>query len=98
MTAIARPSSGSAIGRVFEHRFLQYRRSYRASLFSSFLTPVLFLTAMGIGLGTYVDASSNQALGGLSYLAFLAPGLLAATCMQSAAFESAFPIIAGLRW
>ena len=29
----------------------------------SFLTPVLFLASMGLGLGTYVDASGNQALG-----------------------------------
>ncbi len=95
---IAVTSPGSAIGRVFEHRLLQYKRSYRASIFSSFLTPVLFLAAMGLGLGTYVDSGSNEALGGVSYLAFLAPGLLAATCMQSAAFEAAFPIMAGLIW
>lgn len=96
MTAAAHPRSG--VGEVFEHRFLQYRRSFRASIFSSFLTPVLFLAAMGLGLGSYVDAGSPASLGGLSYLAFLAPGLLAATCMQSAAFESAFPIMAGLVW
>jgi len=53
---------------------------------------------MGLGLGSYVDSSANQALGGVSYLAFLAPGLLAAACMQSAAFEAAFPIMAGLEW
>ena len=46
---------GSGIGKVFEHRYLQYKRTFRASIFSSFLTPVLFLTAMGLGLGTYVD-------------------------------------------
>ena len=34
----------------------------------------------------------------MPYLAFLAPGLLASTAMQSAAFESTFPIIAGLQW
>ena len=96
MTAAAHPRSG--VGRVFEHRSLQYRRSFRATLFSSFLTPVLFLAAMGLGLGSYVDQGSNDALGGLSYLAFLAPGLLAATCMQSAAFEAAFPIMSGLVW
>ncbi|MEX1171307.1 MAG: ABC transporter permease [Chloroflexota bacterium] len=96
MTALAHQRS--SVWRVFEHRFLQYRRSFRASIFSSFLTPVLFLAAMGVGLGSYVDASSNQSLGGLSYLAFLAPGLLAATCMQSAAFEAAFPIMSGLVW
>ena len=86
--------------RVVEHRALQYRRTYRASIFSSFLSPVLFLAAMGLGLGTYVDQSGNatQALGGLSYLQFLAPGLLAATAMQAAAFEAAFPIMGGLTW
>ena len=55
MTSLARPISSSAIGRVFEHRFLSYRRTFRASIFSSFLSPVLFLAAMGIGLGAYVS-------------------------------------------
>src|SRR5580765_7020168 len=86
--------------RVVELRAMQYRRTFRASIFSSFLNPVLFLLAMGVGLGTYVDrsGSATQALGGLSYLQFLAPGLLAATTMQAAAFESMFPIMAGLTW
>ena len=96
MTSIARPRPSSAIGRVFEHRFLSYRRTFRASLFSSFLSPVLFLAAMGIGLGAYV--SDPNAIGGVSYLVFLAPGLLAATAMQSASFEATFPIMAGLEW
>lgn len=98
MTALAHPRSSA--GRVFEHRFLQYRRTYRASLFSSFLLPVLFLTAMGLGLGTYVDGGSGAGgtLGGVPYLVFLAPGLLASTAMQSAAFEATFPIMGGLVW
>jgi len=88
----------SGIGRVFEHRFVIYRRTFRASLFSSFLTPVMFLAAMGLGLGGYVDQSRDAALGGVPYLAFLAPGLLVATCMQAGAFEATFPIMAGLVW
>src|SRR5438876_4782768 len=90
----------TVMSRVVELRAMQYRRTFRASLFSSFLNPVLFLLAMGVGLGTYVDrsGSATQALGGLSYLQFLAPGLLAATAMQAAAFESTFPIMAGLTW
>jgi lipooligosaccharide transport system permease protein len=83
---------------VVEHRAVQYRRTFRSSVFTSFLTPLLFLTAMGIGLGGYVNASSTAALGGVSYLQFLAPGLLVATTMQSAAFEATFPIIGGLNW
>ena len=87
-----------AMSRVLEHRAVQYRRTFRSSAFTSFLSPVLFLTAMGLGLGGYVDQSGGAALGGLSYLEFLAPGLLAATVMQSAAFEGTFPIIGGLNW
>ncbi len=94
MTSLARPTS--TIGRVFEHRFLQYRRTFRSSIVSSFLSPVMFLTAMGLGLGAYV--SNSAAIGGVPYLVFLAPGLLAATAMQSASFEATFPIMGGLVW
>jgi lipooligosaccharide transport system permease protein len=88
----------STIGRVIEHRALQYRRTFRASLFSSFGVPLLFLTAMGLGLGGYVDQNPDPSLAGLTYLQFLAPGLLAASIMQSASFEAAFPILGGLQW
>ncbi|MEO8273085.1 MAG: ABC transporter permease [Chloroflexota bacterium] len=84
--------------RVFEHRARQYRRTFRASIFSSFGTPILFLTAMGVGLGAYVDRAPDAVLGGLTYLQFLAPGLLASTVMQSASFEATFPILGGLQW
>jgi lipooligosaccharide transport system permease protein len=94
MTPLTRPTS--TVSRVFEHRYLQYRRTFRASIFSSFISPVMFLTAMGLGLGGYV--SNSGSLGGVPYLVFLAPGLLAATAMQSGSFEATFPIMAGLVW
>ena len=94
MSSLARPRS--TVGRVFEHRLLSYRKTFRSQIFTSFLSPVLFLTAMGIGLGGYV--SDGAALGGVPYLVFLAPGLLAATAMQSASFEATFPIMGGLVW
>jgi lipooligosaccharide transport system permease protein len=100
---LARPTShrarpASTVSRVVEHRWIQYKRTFRASIFSSFLSPVLFLTAMGLGLGSYVSGSAVDDIGGVSYLVFLAPGLLAATAMQSAAFEATFPIMGGLVW
>ena len=106
MTAVSSPQSSrptgvvglAGIGRVFEYRLLSYRRTFRSSIFNSFLGPVMFLAAMGIGLGTYVDRAGTGPLGDVSYLAFLAPGLLAATAMQTAAFEATFPIIGGLVW
>ena len=91
-------SSWSTVRRVVEHRALQYRRTYRASIFGSFGIPVLFLTAMGFGLGGYVDRSQDAVLHGLTYLQFLAPGLLAATVMQTGSFEASFPILGGLQW
>jgi lipooligosaccharide transport system permease protein len=94
VASFARPTS--TVSRVFEHRWLQYRRTFRASIFSSFISPVLFLTAMGLGLGGYV--SNSAGLGGVPYLVFLAPGMLAATAMQAGSFEATFPIINGLVW
>jgi lipooligosaccharide transport system permease protein len=100
-TAVPDPrlvSGWSTMARVVEHRALQYRRTFRASIFSSFGIPALFLTAMGLGLGGYVDKSADAALHGLTYLQFLAPGLLAATVMQTGSFEATFPILGGLQW
>lgn len=87
----------AGIARVFEYRLVAYRRTFRSSIFNSFIGPALFLAAMGVGLGGYVDRSGNDLLD-VSYLAFLAPGLLAATAMQTASFESTFPIMGGLVW
>jgi lipooligosaccharide transport system permease protein len=58
----------------------------------------MFLAAMGLGLGSYVSDSAIDDIGGVPYLVFLAPGLLAATAMQVAAFEATYPIMGGLVW
>jgi lipooligosaccharide transport system permease protein len=83
--------------RAYEHMFMLYRRTWRGSLFNSFLSPVLFLLAMGVGLGTFIDDTGSAALG-VPYIQFLAPGLLASTVMQTAAFESTFPVLGGMVW
>jgi lipooligosaccharide transport system permease protein len=92
------PSDLAAAGRVFEHYAYQYRRAFRGSMFSSFLSPVLFLLAMGVGLGGYVNAQNLEALEGVTYMQFLAPGLLAGAVMQTAIFEATFPVMYGLVW
>ncbi len=40
----------------------------------------------------------TASLGGVSYLAFLAPGLLAAAAMQTAMGESTYPVLASVKW
>ena len=84
--------------RVAEAHALAYRRSWRSSVSVAFISPALFLAAMGLGLGTLVDEAGRADLGGLSYAEFLAPGLLAATAMQVAATEGGFPVLQGLIW
>jgi len=77
---------------------VNYRRTWQGSIYSSVLNPVLYLGAMGLGLGKLVDQHSTASLGGVSYLAFLAPGLLAAGAMQTAVGESTYPILASVKW
>lgn len=84
--------------RVFEAEARIYRRTWRGSVFTSFLNPVLYLLAMGVGLGTLVDANLPDGLEGVSYLTFLAPGLLVATAMQTGAGEGAWKVMAGIKW
>ena len=84
--------------RVVEAEARTYRRTWRGSVFTSFLTPILYLLAMGVGLGTLVDANLPAGLEGVSYLTFLAPGLLIATAMQTGAGEGSWKVMAGIRW
>jgi lipooligosaccharide transport system permease protein len=76
---------------------MAYRRSWRGTAVSSLLTPVAFLAAMGLGLGTLVD-DGEGALPGTDYLAFLAPGLLAGTAMQTAVMETTFSVLGSIKW
>lgn len=92
------PSPLAGAVHVFEHRAYAYRRAFRGSLFSSFVNPALFLTAMGLGLGGIVNARSPAAFGGITYIQFLAPGLLAGSAMQQGFFEASFPVMRGLVW
>lgn len=84
--------------RAFEYYLTAYKRTWRGSAITSFVTPVLFLASMGLGLGSLVDQSTSVDLGGVEYVVFLAPGLLAFTAMQTAAFESAWPVVANVKW
>jgi len=84
--------------REFRYWLTNYRRTWRGSIYTSFMSPVLYLGAMGLGLGKLVDAHGTARLGGVSYLAFLAPGLLAAAAMQSGIEESTYPVLGSVKW
>ncbi|MDX6287759.1 MAG: lipooligosaccharide transport system permease protein [Frankiales bacterium] len=86
--------------RSFEYWAYQYKRTWRGGLVTGVLSPVLFLAAMGVGLGGLVNSNSSGAnsLGGVSYLVFLAPGLLAANAMQVGVQESTYPVMGAIKW
>jgi lipooligosaccharide transport system permease protein len=83
--------------RVIEREARIYRRLWRGSIFTYVVGPALFLAAIGIGLGGLVDANAGS-VGGLSYLAFVTPGLLAASAMQGSAGDALWPVMGGFRW
>ncbi len=86
--------------RVFEWKLLVYRRVWRSNIVTSFLQPMLYLLAMGLGVGSLINKNpaSSQTLGNLPYVAFVAPGLLATTAMMVASIESMWPVIDALMW
>ncbi len=61
------------------------------------LSPLLYLMAMGVGLGVVVDRASGNSLG-VPYLHFVAPALLLSTALQAATEENTFSIMAGFKW
>lgn len=82
--------------RVVEAHARYYRRTWRGSVISTFASPLFVLVAMGVGLGSLVDNQGGP--GGVPYLVWLAPGLLAAAAMQTAAGDSSYPVMAGIKW
>jgi lipooligosaccharide transport system permease protein len=89
----------AASGRVFHRNWLVYKRLWHRSLAFGFLQPLLFLTAMGVGLGALISARQQaSAFGGVPYIDWLGPGLLAAMAMQTATFESTYPIMNKIMW
>lgn len=62
-----------------------------------FLAPVLYLAAMGVSLGSLIDRHVGS-IDHVSYLSFVAPGLLASSAMQVAASDSMYPVMASIKW
>jgi lipooligosaccharide transport system permease protein len=83
--------------RSYEFWLAYYRRVWRGSVVTSFLNPVLYLGALGIGLGTLVNKAAAPP-GGVTYAHFVAPGLLAAAAMQIATIEATWPVLGSFKW
>lgn len=90
-------STAERVSAVAAHHFLVYRRTWRGSIISRFLSPLFFLLAMGLGLGALVDDSAGG-VGGVPYLQFVVPGILAMQAMMTAFGESTYAVMGYIKW
>jgi lipooligosaccharide transport system permease protein len=98
MSSVAVPTTSlQRVRAVTAWHALSFRRTWRATITTAFLNPIFFLLSVGVLLGNLVDRSGSS-LGGLSYIEFVAPGLLAVVAMQVGTNEAMYPIMAGIRW
>jgi lipooligosaccharide transport system permease protein len=85
-----------SVTKVLRRNSLVWWRAWRSSFFFSVLTPVMFISAMGMGLGSMVEERS--AFGGVEYVAFFGTGMLAASCMQAGVFQTTYPVFSKITW
>lgn len=89
------PGLLTMLGRQVDKWWTTYRRTWKASVVASFLEPWLYIAAMGVLLGGYINGGVG---GASSYLDFVAPGLLAASAMQVAIGEVMWPVMGAIKW
>jgi lipooligosaccharide transport system permease protein len=73
---------------VWRRNMTEYSHTWMTNILPNFFDPVLYLLGMGLGLGMFVGRGVN----GLSYIEFIAPGLMAASAMQGASFETTYNV------
>jgi lipooligosaccharide transport system permease protein len=96
-TTVVDPSSRTMVLRAYLSFFDSFRRTWRGWVATMFGIPVLNLLAFGYGLGHLIGQSSGD-VDGVRYVAYLAPGLLAATAMQSATEEATWAVFTAIKW
>jgi lipooligosaccharide transport system permease protein len=92
------PGSATLTVRAFRCWLLMYRRTWRASVWSSVFGPLFYLGAMGYGLGSLVDRNGTAALGNVPYVVFVAPAVLAVQAMNSGLSNALFPVFGATHW
>jgi lipooligosaccharide transport system permease protein len=88
--------SGRRAPRILERKLMVYRHLW-LTFVAGFFEPLFYLLSVRIGIGKLV---THVAVGGhaLSYAAFVAPALLAASAMNGAVFDSTFGMFFQLKY
>ncbi|MDW7649893.1 MAG: ABC transporter permease [Bacillota bacterium] len=71
--------------RVFSRNLAVFRKTWKTNIAFNFIEPLLYLTAMGWGLGAFVGE-----IRGMSYIQFIAPGMIASSAMWASSAECTY--------
>ncbi len=71
--------------RVWQRNLTVYTKLYKSSLVLNFVDPILYLTALGLGLGAFI-----KEINGIPYIKFIAPGIIASSAMFAAFYECTY--------
>jgi len=85
--------SWRAAGRVWQRNATVYQRTWKLNILPNFFEPFLYLLGMGFGLGAYVSD-----MGGVTYIDFIAPGLLATSIMWGATLETTYNVFVKMNY
>jgi len=86
------------VRRQVDYWSILWARTWRGVVVSSFLSPFLYVIALGVLLGGFIEADPDQLEGATSYLAFVVPGLIASHAMQTAVSETTWPVMGMIKW
>jgi len=75
--------------RVWQRNLTVYRKTWKINFLPPLLEPLFYLAAFGMGLSALVGAVRYRGTE-ISYVAFIAPALIAITIMYTAFFENTF--------
>jgi lipooligosaccharide transport system permease protein len=94
----ARTGPINGAGRLVDYWATVYRRTWKGSVISSFVTPLLYILGMGVLLGGFIEGDPAKLDGATTYLSFVAPGMLAAQSMTTVFGEVTYPVLAAIKW
>ena len=86
------------VRRQVDYWMIAHLRTWRSSVFSSFVAPLFYVLGMGVLLGGFIEGDPDKLEGATSYLAFVVPGLIAAHAMQTAVGETTYPVMGMIKW
>ena len=70
---------------ILRRHLIVFRRTLWSNMVFNVIEPFLYLSAMGFGLGAFV-----QDMGGMTYIQFIAPGMVSSASMWAATFECTY--------